>query len=248
MNRAAAVGGWLRTWWPQLIAGLAFAVVAGVTGRVSYVHIQSLSLALHESPGNARIMPFGVDGLVIVGSVALLQAAKGQEWLGWMCIVPGALVSLFANFESEIRFGWLAASWAMVASMSFVVATFAFERWLKGQVSRVAETGPAGSPEPEAEAVSAGPEPEAAATPEPGEPVTPETALRALIGTGSRRAVADLLGVPKSRVDRWAATLGRPAGDDPAAVQDGPEETPELSQFEPAADAYRASANGVSPT
>ena len=49
-------------------------------------------------------MPFGVDGLIVVGSVVLLQAAPGQTWLGWLGIVPGVAASLFANVESGL--GW----------------------------------------------------------------------------------------------------------------------------------------------
>src|SRR5262250_3045653 len=78
----AARSRWLRAWWSRIIAGLAFAAVATVTGRISYIHIKALSLALHQSPDVAQIMPFGVDGLIVVGSVALLQPPEGQPWPG----------------------------------------------------------------------------------------------------------------------------------------------------------------------
>jgi uncharacterized protein DUF2637 len=127
---------WLATWWSRVVAGFAFAVVAGVTGRISYMHIEGLTLAMHQPPVVATLMPFGVDGLIVVGSVALLQAAEGQERLGWICVGPGAAASLFANVESGWRYGVAAAAWAGMASAGFILATFTLERWLKGQFGR----------------------------------------------------------------------------------------------------------------
>jgi len=128
--------GWLRRQWSRLVAGLAFAVVATVTGVVSYTHIEALTLALHQHLVVARLMPLGIDGLIVVGSVALLQAGDDHPHLGWLCVGPGAAASLFANVESGIRYGLLAAAWAGMASVAFFLATFTLERWLKAQASR----------------------------------------------------------------------------------------------------------------
>lgn len=135
--------GWLRVWWARVLVGLILVGVAGVTGRISYVHIEALSVALHQPQQVARIMPFGVDGLVLVGSVVLLQSGPGQEWLGWLGVGPGVAASLFANVESGIRFGWLSAIWAGVASVSFALACFIAERWLYAQASRSGSAGSA---------------------------------------------------------------------------------------------------------
>jgi len=132
---------WLRAYWSRLVAGLAFTVVAGVTGVVSYTHIEDLTLALHQSLMVARLMPFGIDGLIVVGSVALLQAADDHPYLGWLCVAPGAVASLFANIESGLRWGYLAAGWAGMASAAFFLATFTLERWLKAQAGRGGRTG-----------------------------------------------------------------------------------------------------------
>lgn len=136
---------WLRFYWARVVAGLALAVVAGVTGRVSYFHIESLTLALHQPPMVAQLMPFGVDGLIVVGSVVLLQAIPGQDWLGWLGVGPGVAASVFANVESGIRYGWLAAGWAGVPAVSFALATFLLERWLKAQVGRGGRGGRRGA-------------------------------------------------------------------------------------------------------
>lgn len=85
-------------------------------------------------------MPFGVDGLIVVGSVVLLQAAPGQTWLGWLGVIPGVAASLFANVESGLRWGPLAAGWAGVPAASFALATFLLERWLKAQASHSGRT------------------------------------------------------------------------------------------------------------
>jgi hypothetical protein len=127
--------GWLRASWSRLVAGLAFATVATVTGVISYMHIEALTLALHQPLVVARLMPFGIDGLIVVGSVALLQAAPDQEHLGWLCVAPGAAASLFANVESGLRHGPLAAGWAGMASAGFFLATFTLERWAKAQAA-----------------------------------------------------------------------------------------------------------------
>jgi hypothetical protein len=91
---------WLRRCWPKIAAGLAITAVAAVTGIVSCTHIYRLTLSLHQTVMVARLMPFGVDGLIVVGSVVLLQPPPQQRWLGWVGVGPGVAISLFANVES----------------------------------------------------------------------------------------------------------------------------------------------------
>lgn len=132
---------WIRAWWSRLTAGLALLVVASVTGVISYTHVYDLTVSLHQPVMVARLMPFGVDGLIVVGSVVLLQAAPGQAWLGWLGVVPGVAASLFANVEPGLRWGPLAAGWAGVPAASFALATFLLERWLKAQASHGGQGG-----------------------------------------------------------------------------------------------------------
>jgi Protein of unknown function (DUF2637) len=140
------VTNWVRSWWSRLTAGLALVVVASVTGVISYTHVYDLTVSLHQPVMVARLMPFGVDGLIVVGSVVLLQAAPGQTWLGWLGVVPGVAASLFANVESGLRWGPLAAGWAGVPAASFALATFLLERWLKAQASHGGRTGTEDAP------------------------------------------------------------------------------------------------------
>jgi hypothetical protein len=127
---------WLRRQWSRLTAGIALAAVALATGVISYKHIYELSIALYQPPLVARLQPVGIDGLIVVGSVVLLQASPNHPYLGWFGVVPGVAASVFANIESGIAHGWLAAGWAGVPAGGFALATFLLERWLKDQVGR----------------------------------------------------------------------------------------------------------------
>ena len=111
-----------------------------MAGLISYTHISDLSRALHQPVMVARLMPFGVDGLITVGSVVLLQGGR----LGWLGIGPGVAISLFANVESGIRYGWLAAVWAGIPAVSFALASFILEHWLAGQAK--GKTAPVAAP------------------------------------------------------------------------------------------------------
>jgi len=139
---------WLRANWARLVCGLALAAVAAVAGIISYDHIESLTLALHQAVIVARLMPFGVDGLIVVGSVVLLTTTPGTEWMGWLGVGPGVAASVFANVESGIRYGWLAATWAGVPAGSFFLACFLLERWIKAQASVSAEASQSGPDAP----------------------------------------------------------------------------------------------------
>ena len=222
---------WFRDRWTRLIAGIALTAVAAATGVISYRHIYELSIVLFQPSLVAKLQPVGIDGLIVVGSVVLLQASPNHPYLGWFGVVPGVAVSVFANFESGIAHGWLAAAWASVPAGGFALATFLLERWLKDQVKAVVTAGSAGSAAPAeilAEVAMECPRCAAENHPEPPEPLTREAALLALIGTGSRRDVAAWLGVPKSRVDRWWARASQPGDGGPEMEDDAPEEMPDI--------------------
>jgi hypothetical protein len=55
---------------------------------------------------------------------------RKRRWLGLLGIVPGIGESLFANWESGIVHGLLAASWSTVPAQAFACSAFLFERWL----------------------------------------------------------------------------------------------------------------------
>ncbi len=181
--------GWLREHGASLVVGAALAVVAIVTGFISYTHISALTLQVHQSWKTAHLMPLAIDGQIVIGGAVLATAGR-QKWWGLAGVVPGLAESLFANWESGIPHGHLAAVWATVAAQSFAVSSFLFERWLKSRVSALGQGGE----------------------------VSAEDALRSLLASDSERAVADLLGVERSQVQRWKRQLTRvPAAGEEAA-------------------------------
>lgn len=125
--------------------GAVVGAVAAITGTISYTHIYDLTRALHQSALTACLMPVAIDGLIIVGSVVLL---KSGSRLGWLGVGPGLALSVFANVESGIRFGWLSAVWAGIPALSFFLATFIFERWLRSQAAAVSMDVPGSVPGP----------------------------------------------------------------------------------------------------
>src|SRR5690242_13031359 len=90
---------------PVLLAALPVAVVALIAGTVSYSHIVSLGIRTGQSPADAHLLPLAVDGLIVSGSVILVCGS----WLGWLGVVPGVGATLFANLESGLPHGQLAA-------------------------------------------------------------------------------------------------------------------------------------------
>ena len=177
----SGVFGWLRAWGGPLVVGAALATVTAVTGFISYTHICALTLQLHQSWKTAHLMPLAVDGQIVIGGAVLAGITGRGRWWGLVGVVPGLLESLFANWESGIAHGLLPAVWAMVAAQSFACSSFLFEKWLR----RVTAGGQDA---------------------EPGE-LTTEQAIEALLKSGSQRAVAAVLGVERTDVQRWARQL-----------------------------------------
>lgn len=185
---------------PRVVSGLAITAVAVAAGWISFGHIYELSLRLHQGTVAARLMPVGIDGLILVGSMVLLQAEPGERWLGWLGIGPGVAISLFANVESGIRYGWLAAVWAGVPAVSFALASFILERWIKQQAGKVTATEAAETAEVVTETKTVAdaesePEPESVPPQDiPGSETMPETGTVASVlrrGTSAAEPVGE---------------------------------------------------------
>jgi hypothetical protein len=126
------------TWTRQTLAVAApVAAVAIIAGVVSYGHIEALALAQHQTIAQARMLPFAVDFLIVAGSVVVL----GGYWLGWVGVVAGVAATLFANVESGLPYGPLAATVAAWPAVAFTVASFILERWIKRQVTHGGQGG-----------------------------------------------------------------------------------------------------------
>jgi hypothetical protein len=117
----------------------AVAAVAAIAGVVSYGHIETLALSVRQPLAAARMLPGSVDFLIVAGSAVLLSGSP----LGWFGVIPGVAATLFANVESGVPYGPLAATIAAWPAVAFTLATLMLERWLKHQASVPAQTADA---------------------------------------------------------------------------------------------------------
>jgi hypothetical protein len=186
----SAVAGWLRAWGGPLVVGGTLATVAAVAGFISYTHICALTLALHQSWKTAHLQALAVDGQIVIGSAVLATATGRHKHWGWLGVVPGLGESLFANWESGIAHGRIAAIWATVAAQAFAVSTFLFERWLKARIAAGSHARAAGR-------------------------LTLEESLAVLLAAGSERVLATALGVERTDVQRWKRQLADAASEAP---------------------------------
>ena len=124
-----------------VLASLPVGLVATIAGIVSYSHIVALGLRTHQGSGDAHLLPFAVDFLIVAGSVILLAG----YWLGWLCVAAGVAGTLFANLEFGLPYGWLSAVVSTWPAVAFTVATFVLERWLRSR-RRQQEPGTVPSP------------------------------------------------------------------------------------------------------
>jgi hypothetical protein len=153
----------------SLTVGTAMAVVAFCSGFISYTHICALTLQEGQSWKTAHLMPFCVDGQLVIGSSYFMY---GETWKSKTAglvlgVVPGIGESLIANWESGIVHGLLAAGWATVPAQAFACSTILFERWLHrrraDQATREQQVVPAVQAAPPAPEEHAAPVPPAAA-------------------------------------------------------------------------------------
>jgi hypothetical protein len=129
--------------WDRSILGIALpvAAVAIIAGVVSYSHIVALGLATGQSPADAHLLPFAVDGLIVSGSVLLIYGSP----LGWLCVAPRIVATIYANVMSGVGHGPLAATVAAWPAAAFALASFTLERWLKNRAQPAPATdGPCG--------------------------------------------------------------------------------------------------------
>jgi hypothetical protein len=168
----------VRTRFSEFVVGCSLATVALATGFISYTHISALTQSLGQSWKTAHLMPLAVDGQIVIGSVYFMEnEGHRRRWLGLIGFLPGVLESLFANWQSGIAHGLLAAGWATVPAQAFACSTFLFERWLHSRRGRL----PAAATSFEQQAVpavlAAPPVPEPAAPAAPARAAGEHTAL-----------------------------------------------------------------------
>lgn len=187
-SRTASLWRWLSSHAADTAVGVALAVVVGSTGFISYTHICALTLAVGQSWKTAHLMPFAIDGQILIGSFAVARLSGRPRWWGLAGILPGLAESLYANWESGITHGRTAAIWAAVAAQSFAVSSALFELWMHRRKAARGHAGNAGR-------------------------LTTEQALAVLVGSGSRRAVAAVCGIEAGQVQKWERFLAAAAAE-----------------------------------
>ncbi|MFJ5542428.1 DUF2637 domain-containing protein [Micromonospora chalcea] len=76
------------------IAGTVAVTVVAAVG--SYDHMRTLALEAGQSPLLATILPLSVDGLILVGTLALGDGRRAR-WSAWLAFLVGVAASLAAN-------------------------------------------------------------------------------------------------------------------------------------------------------
>ncbi|MGY3516646.1 DUF2637 domain-containing protein [Micromonospora sp. PTRAS2] len=77
----------------SLVGAVAVTVVAAIG---SYDHQRELALMAGQTPLLAALLPLSVDGLVLVGTVALGDGRRSR-WSAWLAFLVGVAASLAAN-------------------------------------------------------------------------------------------------------------------------------------------------------
>ncbi|MEU6860664.1 DUF2637 domain-containing protein [Glycomyces sp. NPDC046736] len=82
--------------WLSIFAAAVVAIVAAVA---SFSHMQEVALMAGQSEVISYLLPLSVDGLIVVGSVALVDGAT-RKGIAWFSFAFGVVASLAANVLS----------------------------------------------------------------------------------------------------------------------------------------------------
>lgn len=105
-------------------ARLAAAVVAAVAGIISYGHIRAVALSVGESDLAAALLPIGVDGLIVVATLAMLEdsrAGRHPRASARIALGFGVAATIAGNIGSAEP-TWTARMVAAVPAISFLIA------------------------------------------------------------------------------------------------------------------------------
>ena len=176
-------------------AGVTLALLSAITGIISYQHGLSVARLVGNHGLVAYLIPLVPDLMIVGASLTLIEAAAIRArppQMTILALVAGIGWTVVMNVAAGWRNGPGGAALAGMVPLAFV-ATFESLLWLLKR----ARGGTLPRPAP--------------GTPIQDEPPSTSEALRTLLDTDSRRKLADALGVPKSRVDTWAASVRAPA-------------------------------------
>lgn len=185
--------------WASTATMIVFTAIAAV---ISYNDGLYLIRFMGAAGQTAYLYPTLPDGLILISSIRLYRAAPLRPGWAMAGVVLGIGLTLAMNVGAGILHDWMYA----LADACVPVVFFVALEILRGSVRR----GRGGPTSHSAPAASTAP------GPEPGEagPLTPATAFVAMVESGTRQEVADLIGISKSKVNRlyWRLTRAPDAG------------------------------------
>jgi hypothetical protein len=103
---------------------MAAATVAAVAGIISYGHIRSVASMAGESNLAAALLPLGIDGLIVVGTMAMLndkRLGRRPRPSARFALGFGIVATIAGNIASAEP-TWTARAVAAVPAISFLVA------------------------------------------------------------------------------------------------------------------------------
>jgi uncharacterized protein DUF2637 len=146
--------------WERLRPLLAVAAVVGIvaaitanTAVISYEHEYELARHNQQAAWVSALVPFSVDGMILVASVALLWAAAhrikgfGRLWRPVGVLMVGVGATIAANYFADLRFGWLGPAVSASSGVAMIlVSDVAF--WLIGEWRQLGEPAEPDEPQP----------------------------------------------------------------------------------------------------
>lgn len=110
----------------RVLTGLAVLAVAVIAAAVSFTHIRALALTHGYSPDAGALLPFSVDGLLVVSSLVLMTEARAQRpapKLARFGLILGIAGTLAANVGYGVHFGPVGALVNAWPAAAFITAT-----------------------------------------------------------------------------------------------------------------------------
>lgn len=173
---------------PRIVGWLALAGVSLIAGIASYFHALAVVTGAGATPPVSYLVPALADLVILGASADLLAASRARQPrppLTMLALAVGIAVTLAMNIAAG---GGHGLGGRLVSGWPALAFTLALES-LAGLVRRGRGTGAPGH----------------------GEPLTAEAAWKALVDATSQRQLADMLEVPRSRIQAMPAKLGIPA-------------------------------------
>jgi len=122
--------------WSRIARNISAGTVASIAGYASYWHQVHVALMAGERPELAHIIPFSVDGVLVVASVAMVDARREGRKPSWQTKIGfamGIAASVGANVMSAnpTLLGRTVAAWPAVALLLVVEMLSSKGRLLK---------------------------------------------------------------------------------------------------------------------